>query len=72
MISASDLNELLTVLKKHSANVLRYKSGTGDSGEEIEIIISSESSSTSEMTDATSSSAKLKLIGFQQDEDDEE
>jgi hypothetical protein len=69
MISASELDGLLVVLKKHDANVLRYKNGI----EEIELIVPGSSPAAGEMTaDTTSTSAKLKLIGFQQDEDDEE
>lgn len=69
MISASELNGLLVVLKTHGAGVLRYKSGTGDSGEEIEIIIPSNSDQEDkDMKDKeVSDRPKLRLIGFQGD-----
>lgn len=73
MISASDLDKLLETLKKHSVNVLRYKQGSGDTGEEIEIVIPTGTVSSDELEDVTDTKAgpKIRLIGFQSDGDED-
>ena len=63
MISASELNGLLNVLKTHGAGVLRYKRGSGDQGEEIEIIIPSGSDEEMKHNEAPEK-PRLNLIGF--------
>ena len=76
MISTSELDALLAVLKKNEVNVFRYKMET----EEIEVIIPGGSEIVSEKvsdedTKNTSGAAKLNLIGFRAGEgleDDEE
>lgn len=71
MISASELDSILSVMKKHGTNVLRYKRDA----EEIEIIIPTGDSiidDDNEPKKNSSGGPRLNLIGFRADDDEDD
>ncbi len=74
MISPSTLRDILTELKTVGVNVLRYKSGDGDKGEELEIIIPSPDSSEEddEKLDKVTPKPTIRLMGFSAPDKDED